>query len=389
MPRRKATHRPPGTGSVERRGPDKWRVRFRVTGKLHSYSVEAVDKAAAVEAARKQHEKRMQEAAAKAAGLHADTPAFSALLELFRTERLPTLAENTRKTYADSLEAFRRFFVEQHGDPTVDRIRRGHVRRFLTWRKSHPLKGKGEVSARTVAKDRAVLHAVFSYAEELEVRDGNPVARVKAPKSDPRKPVILSADQYEALVAECADPMLKLYALVLGETGARCESEALWLKWSDVDLEAGFLLIDTGTNGHRTKSGKARYVPMTPRLRQAMREHFARFRFARYRSGGTEWVFHHTRSRRHATAGERVRTLRRGFQNAAGRAKLPADLHQHDLRHARVTRWLADGKPAHLVKEAVGHADLRTTMGYSHLAKEHLRELVDDYATRAGAAVGG
>lgn len=28
------------------------------------------------------------------------------------------------------------------------------------------------------------------------------------------------------------------------------------------------------------------------------------------------------------------------------------------------------------VKEAVGHADLRTTMGYTHLVREHLRSLV-------------
>ncbi len=47
-------------------------------------------------------------------------------------------------------------------------------------------------------------------------------------------------------------------------------------------------------------------------------------------------------------------------------------------RHRRVTTWLAEGKnPVH-VKEALGHADLATTMGYTHLAKEHLRGLVDE-----------
>ena len=43
----------------------------------------------------------------------------------------------------------------------------------------------------------------------------------------------------------------------------------------------------------------------------------------------------------------------------------------------RTAAWLADEKnPVH-VKEAVGHSDLRTTMGYTHLAREHLRSLVD------------
>jgi site-specific recombinase XerD len=35
------------------------------------------------------------------------------------------------------------------------------------------------------------------------------------------------------------------------------------------------------------------------------------------------------------------------------------------------------------VKEAVGHSDLRTTMAYTHLAREHLRSLVDAPVTQA------
>ena len=54
------------------------------------------------------------------------------------------------------------------------------------------------------------------------------------------------------------------------------------------------------------------------------------------------------------------------------RAKLPSDLHQHDLRHRRVTTWLAAGGDAVKVKEAMGHADLRTTMDYTHLVRENL-----------------
>jgi site-specific recombinase XerD len=46
------------------------------------------------------------------------------------------------------------------------------------------------------------------------------------------------------------------------------------------------------------------------------------------------------------------------------------------------TTWLAEGKnPVH-VKEAMGHADLATTMGYTHLAKEHLRALVEQEPDR-------
>jgi integrase len=64
-----------------------------------------------------------------------------------------------------------------------------------------------------------------------------------------------------------------------GETGLRCESEALWLRWEDVDLDQKFLHVVSGRGGHRVKSGRSRFVPMTARLLAAFKEHFARFRF--------------------------------------------------------------------------------------------------------------
>jgi site-specific recombinase XerD len=47
------------------------------------------------------------------------------------------------------------------------------------------------------------------------------------------------------------------------------------------------------------------------------------------------------------------------------------------MRHRRVTTWLAVGTDAMKVKEPMGHADLRTTMDYTHLMWENLRGLVE------------
>jgi site-specific recombinase XerD len=117
-------------------------------------------------------------------------------------------------------------------------------------------------------------------------------------------------------------------------------------------------------------------VPMTPRLTVAMREHFARRRLS-----GSAWVFHHERDRRGCKAGERVKSFRTAFDTAAKAVGIPDAFHRHDLRHRRVTSWLAEGRNAVHVKEAMGHSDLRTTMGYTHLSKEHLRSLVDSPTT--------
>ncbi len=361
-------------GNIKRRGKG-FRIRLCVGGKYHQFTLRTLDRREAEQFSRSRHAELERQVERQELGFPGPLH-VSELLRRFESEQLPTLSPGCQRSYRESLKVIRAYFVIDRRDPTLDLVRTESVESFLSWRRVRPLRGD-VVSNRTLAKDRAVLHRLFADAERLEFVPSNPVARTKPPKGDERTPVILTSAEYDALIAACDDPMLRLYVVVLGETGMRCESEALWLTWEDVDLEDGFITVTSGRNGHRTKSGKSRHVPMTARLQAAMRNHFATYRFAAYNGQRSDWVFHHGRTLRHHVAGGRIGSLRNGFEAAARRAKLPEALHQHDLRHRRVTTWLADGQnPVH-VKEALGHSDLRTTMDYTHLAKEHLRALVE------------
>ncbi len=380
-----------GLGSIDRRG-DGFRIRLHVGGKSHTFSVKTADRQVAEDAAAARLRELKLAAHRRVIGLSARVT-FSELLAHFDAKEMPTLSRGTREAYVDSFRPIREYFLDVVGDPVLEDVQAAHVKEFLAWRRVHrrvdarPTKDgsarKGReagvaLSNRTLQKDRAVLHRLFEFAEQLELREGNPVARVDAPKADTRTPVLLTVDEYERLLTHCAGrPMLALYVLTLGESGVRCESEALHLRFEDVDLEGGYLRIVSGRDGHRTKSGKGRWVPMTPRLRDAMRAHAAAFRLVTYDGARSPWVFHHERTHKRYVAGARIGSLRHSFRAAAQRAKLPAELHQHDLRHRRVTTWLAEGRDVVLVKEALGHSDLRTTMGYTHLAREHLKALVD------------
>jgi site-specific recombinase XerD len=51
---------------------------------------------------------------------------------------------------------------------------------------------------------------------------------------------------------------------------------------------------------------------------------------------------------------------------------------QHDLRHRRVTTWLAEGHGTALVQEAMGHSTPMITQRYTHLAPAHLQALVEE-----------
>ena len=48
-----------------------------------------------------------------------------------------------------------------------------------------------------------------------------------------------------------------------------------------------------------------------------------------------------------------------------------------------MTTWLAKGKSPVLVQEAMGHSTIQVTMGYTHLARTHLRTLIDEPAAPA------
>jgi integrase len=355
-------------GTIERRGSS-LRVILYTDGTRHTFTLPTLDRREAVEFAEVKAAELARESKRRRVGLPGSVP-VSLLLDQFAAECIPVHALATQVAYRRCLGAFRTFFVDRLGDPKVSEIRAGHVQDFLTWRRSC---GATMVGPRTLILGRAVLHAVFDLAERLELREGNPVSKVRLETPDARPPVILTDEELERLLHACRErPMLSLYVTALAETGARCESEVLHWQWDDLDFEGGFVRIAM-RDGHRTKGGKERWVPMTPQLRTALRLHLAQFRFATYKGVCSPWVFHHPGG---AQAGDRIGRLRQSFQSAARRAGLPAGLHQHDLRHRRVTTWLAAGKnPVH-VKEAVGHADLKTTMAYTHLSREHLRSLV-------------
>lgn len=357
-----------------------FRLTLRVDGERYRKTFQEASRQDVEDYAREWYRRLQDKAKRREVGLPGSLTA-SELFSRYEEETLPGLRESTQRSYAQCLKPLRTFFVDELGDPSIEDIRPGHVKQYLSWRRTRGPDGskrKEPLSNRTLEKDRAVLSAIFSEAaREWEVIDRNPVAPTKAPKVDGRDPVILSDEEYERLLSACeGNDMLWLYVLVLGETGARSKSEALHIRFDDVDLEEGFIWIRSGYQ-HKTKSGKGRWVPMTRRLRGAMRDHFAEYRMRTYDGERPEYVFHHTTGIRRATPGERIQTLRQSLDSAIERADLPDGFVPHDLRHRRVTKWLADGKnPVH-VKEALGHSRLDVTMGYTHLAREHLRSLVD------------
>ena len=56
---------------------------------------------------------------------------------------------------------------------------------------------------------------------------------------------------------------------------------------------------------------------------------------------------------------------------------IDSKIHFHDLRHSFASNLAQKGVSLYVIKELLGHTDIKTTMIYAHLKPENLRNAVD------------
>jgi integrase len=200
----------------------------------------------------------------------------------------------------------------------------------------------------------SVLSVLLKRAVEWEIIDRMPCAvrLLPIPKSSAE---FYDFDEYEKLVeASRVDRDAYLVMLLGGEAGLRC-GEIMALEWKDVDLDKRQLRVERSDwKGHvtTTKGGRSRYVPMTKRLAQALREH------------------RHLRGARVLVQSNGLPLTQKIVQDHVRRAGRKANVTPgvHRLRHTFCSHLAMRGAPARAIQELAGHQDLSTTQRYMHLS---------------------
>ncbi len=219
-------------------------------------------------------------------------------------------------------------------------------------------KYKGErlkkVSPATVNRGLARLKAMYNTAIKWKVFNGpNPVREVRLLKETNHHLRFLEKYQIEKLLA-VTEGKTRAIILVAIHTGMR-RAELFNLKWRDVDFRQDNICL------LETKSGKSRIIPMDAEVKNTLisiRKH-----------PQSEYIFY-------KADGQPLKDVRSIFELALKKAGIE-DFRFHDLRHTFGSQLAMSGVDMNTIRELMGHADLKTTLIYSHLSQDHKKRAMD------------
>ncbi len=203
-------------------------------------------------------------------------------------------------------------------------------------------------------RELAVLKSLFNRCRDWQLFEGdNPVASVKMLKEPRQRLRFLEAEEEDRLLAECAEP-LRTIVLVGTNCGLRLKSEALTLRWSDVDVVRRTLTVAAAY----AKSGTSRTVSLNSVVLAALSQLPRTSEFVFAKRNGNPY---------HAI---------RGFRAACQRAGLTG-VTPHSTRHTFATRLVENGVDLRTVQELGGWATLSLIQRYAHVSPSRKAEAVE------------
>lgn len=276
--------------------------------------------------------------------------------------------ENKKSTYQKYVYSFLLF--EKYASPgTLADFRLEHALTFksklqnATWKpKNKEARHYSPSSINIVIRN---MRTVFNLAVDLEWIAKNPFRKIEEIPPGKRIPKNLTEDELRRLFAEARksiSPQAYPMALTFYYTGIRLETMVI-LKLSNLDLKEGRLYIK-GTPDWKPKDGDDAAIPLHPALLRALKE------YLQTREDASPWLFPGNKGRRDKWAVLRLFNAMYGPK----RANIP-HTGVHALRHSFITDMMRLNQP-HIVREAAGHSDLETTLRYTHVRGEELREAV-------------
>lgn len=163
-------------------------------------------------------------------------------------------------------------------------------------------------------------------------------------------PAVLTKEEVTLLIDKASNLKYRsLFMLVYG-SGLRLR-EAATLRVADIDSEKMQIRIQKG------KGGKDRFAILPKTALVWLREYWKQYR-------PKDWLYEGGEYGNHIGG----RAIQQAFQKVVEKAGFDRHITVHTLRHSFATHLLEAGVDVFSIKKMMGHADIKSTMVYLHIA---------------------
>jgi len=198
------------------------------------------------------------------------------------------------------------------------------------------------------AMNLAVSAIKFFFRNVLKNKD---ISEQHRPRHDERLPVVLSKEEISKILNMEKNPKHRLLLMLIYSSGLRV-SEVVSLKKEHIDLSRKVIYIKLG------KGRKDRSTLLSEKAIRFIEEYYDFYDIEK-------WLFPGQPAEHHLS----IRSAQNIFEKAVRHAGIMKNITIHGLRHTFATHLLESGTDIRYIQTLLGHANLRTTERYTHVAR--------------------
>ncbi len=284
-----------------------------------------------------------------------------------------SLSKNSIEAYLHDVDKLRQFMEMTHPMTNAIQVKATHVQAFIEY-----LNGLG-MSAHSQARMLSGIKAFYKYLLFEELIENDPTTLIEGPKLGRKLPDTLSFLEIEKILdaIDLSRPdgaRNRAMLETLYSSGLRV-SELVDLKLNNLNFDIAFLRVIG-------KGNKERLVPIGSDAMKYVKIYVDEVRGKpplKYPQKGFEPFVFLNRNGQKLTR-VMVFTI---IKNLAKEIGLKKTISPHTFRHSFATHLIEGGADLRAVQEMLGHESITTTEIYTHLDRDYLRQVIQDFHPRS------
>ncbi len=272
------------------------------------------------------------------------------------------LAANSLLSYKRDLVKYHLFIQNRQRLDDITKVTQRNLRAYVRYLNAE------NISANSIKRALSCIRTYHKFLVSEGKMDHNPALQIDTPRVARKLPSVLTVEEIDKILhfipkkAPMAMRDLAIFEMMYS-CGLRV-TELCNFKVSNILWDSEMIRI----NG---KGDRQRFVPIGPIARTNLKNYINKERPTLSQKNPNIAELFLSRNGRKLTR-MMIWVLLKKWANTA---EITKKISPHTLRHSFATHLLEGGADLRSVQEMLGHADISTTQIYTHLDKEHLKEV--------------